>query len=162
MSLNVRLGLGCARRIAIAASEAPPSLALKNLIWLALGLASVIVQATIEPLRGANDSLVCLPTLSWKPVVRLTARHGLPGQLGTVGGVVAPITPSSASVAGATAGSTRASTRLTSSTGTARLIMAVATRALGGCSDWTISLAALQFLRGLGDRLRVARARGPG
>src|SRR2546430_4961707 len=89
MSLNVRLGLGCARRIAIAASEGPPSLALKNLIWLALGLASVIVQATIVPLRGAKDSLVCLPTLSWKPVVRLTARHGLPGQLGTVGGVVA-------------------------------------------------------------------------
>src|SRR5213080_2149158 len=108
MSLNVRLGLGCARRIAIAASEAPPSLALKNLIWLALGLASVIVQATIEPLRGANDSLVCLPTLAWKPVVRLTARHGVPGQLGTVGGLVVPSTPTSKSVAIAAAGSASA------------------------------------------------------
>ena len=43
--------------------------------------------------------------MTWKPVVRLTARHGLPGQLGTVAGVVAPMTPTSLSVAGASAGS---------------------------------------------------------
>src|SRR6185312_9975644 len=93
------------------ASEGPPSLALKNLICVALGLPSVIVQATTEPLRGTLSGLRTFATLTWKPVVRLTARHGLVGQLGTVTGLVAPITPTSLSVAGAAAGSASASAR---------------------------------------------------
>ena len=71
------------------ASAAPPSLALKNLICVALGLPSVIVQATIVPAAAALSGLRSVPTLTWKPVVRLTARQGLAGQLGTVAGVVA-------------------------------------------------------------------------
>jgi hypothetical protein len=68
--------------------------------------------------------------LTWKPVVRLTARHGsvgpLPGQLGTVAGVVVPITPTSVSVAGATAGSTSANaTTLASTAMDIRLICAI-------------------------------------
>src|SRR5271154_7234483 len=95
------------------AIEGPPSLALKNLIWVAFGLPRSIDQATIVPARGAVCGLCVLPTFTWKPVVRLTARHGLPGQLGTVSGVVAGITPTSLSVAGAPAGSTSTSPRLT-------------------------------------------------
>jgi hypothetical protein len=53
-----------------------------------------------------------LPTFTWKPVVRLTARHGVAGQLATVAGLVAPMTPTSESVAGAVAGSRRASPML--------------------------------------------------
>ena len=87
------------------ASAGPPSLALKNLICVALGLPSVIVQATIVPACGARSRALCAsPTLTWKPVVRLTARHGLAGQLGTVAGRRRGITPTSVSVAGATAG----------------------------------------------------------
>src|SRR6266566_7595851 len=98
--------------MAMPASDAPPSLALKNLICAALGLPSVIVQATIVPLRGTARKLWAGPTLTWNPVVRLTARHGLVGQLGTLGGVVAGSTPTSVSVAGEPAGSTRQSARL--------------------------------------------------
>ena len=39
------------------ASETPPSLGLKNLICVALGLLSVIVQATIVPSRGTPIGL---------------------------------------------------------------------------------------------------------
>jgi hypothetical protein len=63
--------------------------------------------------------------LTWKPVVRLTARHGLAGQLGTVSGVVAPITPTSAIVAGATAGITRTSRKLARMAGYVRFIVAI-------------------------------------
>src|SRR5258708_21416581 len=94
------------------ASEAPPSLVLKNLTCVAFGLPSMIVQATIVPLRGALSGLCTAPTLTWNPVVRLTARHGVAGQLGAVGGVVAGSTPTSARVAGATAGSASASATL--------------------------------------------------
>src|SRR5438445_13900695 len=82
------------------ASEMPPSLALKNLICVAFGLPSMIVQATIVPLRGALKGLCAAPTFTWNPVVRLTARQGLAGQLATVGGVVAGSEPTSVSVAG--------------------------------------------------------------
>src|SRR5579859_6326501 len=51
MSFQVRLGFFCSRRIAMAASAGPPSLVLKNLIWLAFGLDCVIVHATIDPER---------------------------------------------------------------------------------------------------------------
>src|SRR5665811_2411039 len=90
------------------ASAGPPSLALKNLIWVAFGLPSVIVQATTVPVRTALSGLRLVATLTWKPVVRLTARHGVAGQLGTVAGVVVPMTPISARVAGAAAGTRRA------------------------------------------------------
>jgi hypothetical protein len=49
------------------------------------------------------------PTLTWKPLVRLTAKQGLPGQLATVAGVVVPISPISESFAGAAAGIASAS-----------------------------------------------------
>ena len=41
-----------------------------------------------------------VPTLTWKPVVRLTARHGVPGQLATVAGLVVPSTPTSVELRG--------------------------------------------------------------
>src|SRR5438132_13431732 len=107
------------------ASAAPPSLVLKNLICVALGLPSVIVQATIVPLRRAARKLCAEPTLTWNPVVRLTARHGLVGQLGTVGGVVAGRTPNSVRVAGAPAGSARASASPPKIAAAVRLIRAI-------------------------------------
>src|SRR5271166_3689467 len=92
------------------ASATPPSFALKNLIWVGLGLPSMIVQATIVPSRGAMTRLWMLPTFTWKPVVRLTARQGVAGQLGTVAGfVVGGITPTSLRVAEEPAGRTSAS-----------------------------------------------------
>src|SRR4029077_11567946 len=94
------------------AVEGPPSLVLKNLICVALGLPRVIVQATIVPERGADRMLIAEPTLTWKPVVRLTARHGLAGQLGAVAGVVAPMTPTSLRVAGAMPGSASSASAL--------------------------------------------------
>src|SRR6202007_3157303 len=94
------------------AVDAPPSLVLKNLICVAFGLPREIVQATIVPERGADRMFVAEPTLTWKPVVRLTARHGVAGQLGTVSGVVAPITPTSLRVAGAMAGSASAASAI--------------------------------------------------
>ena len=45
------------------ASAGPPSLVLKNLIWVALGLPSVIVQATIVPVRGTLSGLWCCSDL---------------------------------------------------------------------------------------------------
>src|SRR5438132_8651501 len=107
------------------ASAAPPSLVLKNLICAALGLPSVIVQATIVPLRRAARKLCAEPTLTWNPVVRLTARQGLAGQLGTVGGVVVGRTPTSVRVAGAPAGSARASARPAQIAVAVRLIRAI-------------------------------------
>src|SRR5271166_4730738 len=104
----------------MAASGAPPSLASKYLIWAVLGFASVIAQATMRPSRGALRGLCVEPTLTWNPVVRLTARQGLPGQLGTVAGLVAGIRPISVSVAGATAGRARASARLARTAGNIR------------------------------------------
>src|SRR5579884_125662 len=86
------------------ASAAPPSLVLKYLICAAEGLPRLIVQATIVPARGAASGLLWVWTLTWKPVVRLTARQWL-GQLGTV---VGEITPTSEIVAAATAGRTSA------------------------------------------------------
>ena len=122
----MRFGFFSARRIESPASASPPSLALKNLICVALGLPSVIVQATTVPARGALISVVFVPTLTWKPVVRLTARHGLAGQLGTVSGlVVGGITPTSAIVAGATAGMARTSARLVRRAGYMRFIVAI-------------------------------------
>ena len=95
------------------AVEGPPSLALKNLIWVAFGLPRLIDQATTVPARGAATGLCVVPTFTWKPVVRLTARQGLPGQLGTVSGlVVGGSTPTSVSVASEPAGSTSTSAKL--------------------------------------------------
>src|ERR1700684_371525 len=107
------------------ASATPPSLALKNLTCVAFGLPSVIVQPRAEPSVGAFSSVVFVATLTWKPVVRLTARHGLAGQLGTVSGVVAGITPTSAIVAGAMAGITRTSSKLARMAGYMRFIVAL-------------------------------------
>src|ERR1700680_2480587 len=108
------------------ASETPPSFALKNFVWVAFGLPSMIVQATIVPLRGAESGLCVAATFTWKPVVRLTARHGLAGQLGTVGGVVVGgIAPTPASVAGEPVGSTSASRRLARIAVGMRLIWAI-------------------------------------
>src|ERR1017187_3721908 len=104
------------------ASAVPPSLALKKRIWVVVGLPSWIVQATMEPARGVLSGLWTAPTLTWKPVVRLTARQGVAGELATVAGVVAGITPTSASVAGAAAGSSRASVALARSAGYRRLM----------------------------------------
>src|SRR5580698_8371822 len=95
------------------AVDGPPSLALKNLIWVAFGFPSMIDHATTVPARGAACGLCAVPTFTWKPVVRLTAKQGLPGQLGTVSGlVVGGITPTSVSVACEPAGSTNTSARL--------------------------------------------------
>src|SRR5579875_1806979 len=107
------------------ASAGPPSLVLRYLIWVALGLPSVISHATIVPARGALSGLRTLPTLTWKPVVRLTASQGLPGQLGTLAGVVVPMLPTSVSVAGATPGSIRASAQLASTAMGMRLMCAI-------------------------------------
>src|SRR5262245_42338941 len=93
------------------ASATPPSLALKNLVWVVFGLPSTIDHATTVPSRLTASGLLFGPTLTWKPVVRLTARHGLAGQLGTVAGIVAGTTPTSASVAEEPAGSASASPR---------------------------------------------------
>ena len=91
-----------ARRIAMPASEAPPSLALKNLIWVAFGLPSVIVQATIVPLRGALSEVVGGADLD------LEAGRAADGQARGCRGSSArsrawsrAITPTSVSVAGA-------------------------------------------------------------
>jgi hypothetical protein len=46
------------------ASAGPPSLALKNLICVAFGLPSVIVQATIVPERVGLSGLRTYPTLT--------------------------------------------------------------------------------------------------
>jgi len=48
--------------------------------------------------------LLFASTLTWNPVVRLTAKHEGVGQLGTVAGVVAGITPTSVRVASEPAG----------------------------------------------------------
>ena len=53
--------------------------------------------------------LRAVPTLTWKPVVRVRARQGLAGQLGVVAGVVAGMTPTSASVASEPLGTTSTS-----------------------------------------------------
>ena len=99
-------------------------MALKNLIWVAFGLPSMIDQATTVPARGAVCGLCAVPTFTWKPVVRLTARQGLPGQLGTVSGlVVGGITPTSVSVACEPAGSTSTSARLARTTAVDTRIM---------------------------------------
>jgi hypothetical protein len=108
ISFHVRLGFFCGRRIAMPASETPPSLELKNFVCVAFGLPRVTDQPTMVPSRGTPPGLLALPTLTWKPVVRLTARQGLPGQLATVGGLVVPITPTSVILAGAAAGSASA------------------------------------------------------
>src|SRR5271157_5645230 len=107
------------------ASAGPPSLVLKNLTWVALGLPSMIVHATTEPDLGVASGLWAVLTLTWKPVVRLTARQGVPGQLGTVAGVVAGIRPISVSVAGATAGRAMASAKLARTAGNIRFIWAI-------------------------------------
>src|ERR1700736_677369 len=111
ISLYVRFGFFCGRRIAMPASATPPSLASKNLICVAVGFPSEIVQATIVPSRRTLSGLWEAPTLAWKPVVRLTARQGVAGQLGVVTGLVAPIRPTSLSVAGGGAGTARARAR---------------------------------------------------
>jgi hypothetical protein len=85
----------------------------------------MIVQATMVPLRGALRGLCMAPTFTWNPVVRLTARQGVAGQLGTVGGVVAGSEPTSVSVAGATAGSTSASATLANTAMFMRLIFGI-------------------------------------
>ena len=144
------------------ASATPPSLALKNLIWVAFGLPSMIVHATIVPLRGAVSGLCVVPTFTWKPVVRLTARHGLPGQLGD--GCRAGrsgITPTSVSVAGEPAGSTSASTRLARIAVDMRLMCAIQHDNRARCSGRTTSLRTRELLRGGGDLLRISRRGDP-
>src|SRR6185437_15653386 len=144
------------------ASDSPPSLELKNLIWVEFGLPRVTVQPTIEPSRGTPIGFLTVPTLTWKPVVRLTARHGLPGQLATVGGVVVPITPISASFAGAAAGIASASTAVAAVNVLRRLFISWhLTRPTAGCSGLTISLSPVQFLRGRRDRVGVPRRGDP-
>jgi hypothetical protein len=71
-------------------------------------LLSVIVQATILPALAIVSGAESDPTLAWKPVVRLTARQGLLGQLGAVGEVVLAFRPTSSNVAFATVGSAKA------------------------------------------------------
>src|SRR5450759_2072382 len=144
------------------ASAAPPSLALKNLICVAFGLPRTIVQATIVPSRGTRMSLLAEPTLAWKPVVRLTARQGVPGQLGTVAGEVAPITPTSLSVAGEVAGRTSASAKLAQIAVDMRLIDDIQHDYRVRSRGLTISLPVRQFLRRGCDLLRIARRRDPG
>src|SRR5690242_9254057 len=129
------------------ASAAPPSLALKNLIWVALGLPRLTVQATIEPALGTLVSVVLVATLTWKPVVRLTARHGLAGQLGVVSGVVGGITPTSVMVAVARPGTASSRARPAMRAIYERLIIANATRVETRCSDIDISLLPAEFLR---------------
>jgi hypothetical protein len=89
----------------------------------------VIVQATIEPARGVLRGLRVRPTLTWKPVVRLTARQGLAGQLGTVAGLVVPSTPTSLSVAGAAAGTASATAALATRALAMRLMCGINTPA---------------------------------
>src|ERR1700690_2942904 len=67
--------------IAMPASAGPPSLRSKNAIWPAVGRLSLIVQATIVPLRGIVSGALVLPTLTCIPVVSLTTSQGAPGQL---------------------------------------------------------------------------------
>ena len=102
---EVRLASG-ARGSRCPASATPPSLALKNLIWVAFGLPSVIVQATIVPLRGALSGLLARADLDLEAGRAADGQaRGCRGSWGRWPGVVAPITPTSVSVAGATAGS---------------------------------------------------------
>src|SRR5260370_21161169 len=91
------------------ADAGPPSLVLKNWICLAVGLPSSIVHATILPGRGTDSGARVVPTLAWKPVVRLIARHGLVGQLGGIAGAVVEVgmTPSSVSMPSDAAGAPR-------------------------------------------------------
>src|SRR3981081_2386433 len=107
------------------ASATPPSVPSKNFICVAVGLPSEIVQATIVPSRRTLTGFFAEPTLAWKPVVRLTARQGVAGQLGVVTGLVAAGTPTSLSVAGAAAGSARASARLANRANGMRLIRGI-------------------------------------
>ena len=76
------------------------------------------------PLNAVRE-LVSAARKDGKPVVRLTARHGVVGQLGTVGGVVAGSTPTSVSVAGEPAGSARHSARPARSAAAVRLISGI-------------------------------------
>ena len=94
------------------ASAAPPSLALKNLIWVALGLPSVIVQATIVPSARRRERVVDRADLDLEAGRAADGQAGAGRAAGTVAGVVAPITPTSVSVAGAAAGSASASAKL--------------------------------------------------
>src|ERR1700710_2238031 len=130
-------GFFCACKIAMPASAGPPSFALKNLICVAFGLPSWIVQATTEPALGAFISVVFVATLTWKPVVRLTARHGLAGQLGVVSGVVGGITPTSVIVAPARLGMASSSAKLARMAVYVRFIIANSTRVGTGCSALT-------------------------
>jgi hypothetical protein len=68
---------------------------------------------------------VFVATLTWKPVVRLTARHGLAGQLGVVSGVVGGITPTSVIVAPARPGTARTSAKLARMAVYVRFIIAI-------------------------------------
>src|SRR3954451_585940 len=73
------------------ACGAPPRFVLKKLIWLSSGFDSCSVNATRRPSTGETIGLLVSPTLAWKPVVRETARHGEPGQLGAGGLSVLPM-----------------------------------------------------------------------
>src|ERR1700732_269605 len=64
ISLYVRFGFFCGRRIAMPASAMPPSFPSKNLICVAVGLPSEIVQATIVPSRGTERGLRDAATLA--------------------------------------------------------------------------------------------------
>src|SRR5579862_312582 len=163
MSLYVRFGFFCGRKTAMPAVEGPPSLVLKNLICVALGLPRMIVQATIVPERGAERMLVAEPTLTWKPVVRLTARHGLPGQLGTVAGVVAPMIPTSLRVAGARAGSASSASAVPPRIAVILLrICVMNTPASEMVRSALVSLRAGEFLRGGRDLPRISGRWHPG
>src|SRR5207302_105214 len=92
---------------------------------------------------------------------RLTARQGLPGQLGTVGGVVAGSTPTSVSVAGATAGSASASARAADTAVMMRFITAIEHEMRTDVAPWPVSLGPSEILRRGGDLLGVARRGRP-
>src|SRR3954447_7534233 len=70
------------RRIATRTCDLPPDCWSKKSTCLAVGLPRRSVKATIRPVRGATNGLRRPPSASWKPVVRVIARHGLVGQLG--------------------------------------------------------------------------------
>ena len=62
------------------AVASPPRFWLKNLVCLAPGSLRVIDHATMRPSCGMTSTERLSPSLAWKPVVRLIARQGLPGQ----------------------------------------------------------------------------------
>src|SRR3712207_943194 len=77
---GVRLATG--RRTEMRTRAVPPAWRLKKPIWVALGRPRRSVNATTRPVPGAANMLREVPALTWKPVVRVTARQGLLGHEG--------------------------------------------------------------------------------